>query len=160
MEAGAALVEALIDAGLDTAFTVPGESFLPVLEAMRRHRNRIQLVSVRQEGGGAFAAHAYGALSGRPAAIMVSRGPGAANASIGLHAALQDSVPMVLLIGHVRSHMRGREAFQEIDPASMFASMSKAVLQPERAEDVADAAREALRLSLAGRQCRLCLVSR
>ena len=151
MEAGAALVEALIDAGLDTAFTVPGESFLPVLEAMRRHRNRIQLVSVRQEGGGAFAAHAYGALSGRPAAIMVSRGPGAANASIGLHAALQDSVPMVLLIGHVRSHMRGREAFQEIDPASMFASMSKAVLQPERAEDVADAAREAVRLSLAGR---------
>ena len=74
MEAGAALVEIITDAGIDTAFTVPGESFLPVLEAMRLNRNRIRVISVRQEGGGSLAAHGFGQLTGRPAAVFVSRG--------------------------------------------------------------------------------------
>ena len=70
MEAGAALVEIITDAGIDTAFTVPGESFLPVLEAMRLNRNRIRVISVRQEGGGSLAAHGFGQLTGRPAAAV------------------------------------------------------------------------------------------
>jgi len=151
MEAGAALVGALIDAGVDTAFTVPGESFLAVLEALRVNRNRVRLVSVRQEGGGTMAAHAYGAIRGIPAAVFVSRGPGATNASVGLHTAHQDSVPMVLFIGQVRSHMKGREAFQEIDPHSAFASMSKTVLEPRDAAEMAKVARMAVEISISGR---------
>ena len=151
MEAGAALVGALIDAGVDTAFTVPGESFLAVLEALRLNRNRVRLVSVRQEGGGTLAANAYGAIRGVPAAVFVSRGPGATNAAIGLHTAHQDSVPMVLFIGQVRSHMKGREAFQEIDPHSAFASMTKAVLEPESADEMAKMARMAVEISVSGR---------
>lgn len=151
MEAGAALVGALIDAGVDTAFTVPGESFLAVLEALRLSRNRIRLVSVRQEGGGSMAAHGYGQIRGMPAAVFVSRGPGATNASIGLHAAHQDSVPMVMFIGQVRSYMKGREAFQEIDPHSAFASMSKAVLEPSSPDQMAETTRRAIEISIAGR---------
>jgi acetolactate synthase-1/2/3 large subunit len=151
MEAGAALVGALIDAGVDTAFTVPGESFLAVLEALRKNRNRVRLVSVRQEGGGTLAANAYGAIRGMPAAVFVSRGPGATNASIGLHTAYQDSVPLVLFMGQVRSHMKGREAFQEIDPHSAFASMAKAVLEPKDAGEMARMARLAVEISVSGR---------
>ena len=151
MEAGAALVGALIDAGVDTAFTVPGESFLAVLEALRLNRNRVRLVSVRQEGGGTLAANAYGAIRGAPAAVFVSRGPGATNASIGLHTAYQDSVPMVMFMGQVRSHMKGREAFQEIDPHSAFASMTKAVLEPSNADEMARMARLAVEISVSGR---------
>jgi len=151
MEAGAALVGALIDAGVDTAFTVPGESFLAVLEALRLNRNRVRLVSVRQEGGGTLAANAYGAIRGKPAAVFVSRGPGVTNASIGLHTAYQDSVPLVLFMGQVRSHMIGREAFQEIDPHSAFASMTKAVLEPKDATEMARMARRAVEISVSGR---------
>ena len=120
MEAGAALVNTIINAGIDTAFTVTGESFLAVLEALRSNQNRIRLVSVRQEGGGSLAAHGYAQVKRKPAAVFVSRGPGAANASIGLHAAHQDSIPMVMFLGQVRSHMKGRESFQEIDPKTSF----------------------------------------
>ena len=151
MEAGAALVEALVDAGVDTAFTVPGESFLPALEALRHRRNRIRLVSVRHEAGGSFAAHGYGALTGRPAAVFVSRGPGATNAAIGLHAAHQDSVPMVLFIGQIRSYARGREAFQEIDATAVFGSMTKAVLEPASAAELPALARRAVEIALEGR---------
>ncbi|GHD42101.1 thiamine pyrophosphate protein [Thalassobaculum fulvum] len=151
MEAGAALVEALVDAGVDTAFTVPGESFLPVVEALRHQRNRIRLVSVRHEAGGAFAAHGYGVLTGRPAAVFVSRGPGATNASIGLHAAQQDSVPLVLFIGQIRSYARGREAFQEIDATAAFGSMTKAVLEPSSPADLPALARRAVEIAVEGR---------
>ena len=148
MEAGAALVEIITDAGIDTAFTVPGESFLPVLEAMRLNRNRIRVISVRQEGGGSLAAHGFGQLTGRPAAVFVSRGPGATNASIGLHAAYQDSIPLVMFVGHVRSHMIGREAFQEIDHATTFKSMAKAVFVPSTPEEMISMAKEAIELSM------------
>ena len=106
---------------------------------------------MRHEGGCTFAALAYGARARKPAVAMVSRGPGATNAAIGVHAAHQDSVPMILMIGHVRRHMRGRESFQEIDATSMFASMSKGVFQPETPEQVISMAREAIALSMAGR---------
>ncbi|MBH67825.1 MAG: hypothetical protein CMM58_05675 [Rhodospirillaceae bacterium] len=151
MEAGAVLVETIVNAGVDTAFTVPGESFLPVLEALRINTNRIRLVSVRQEGGGSLAAHGFGQVGGKPAAVFVSRGPGATNASIGLHAAHQDSVPMVMFVGHVRSHMIGRESFQEIDHQTAFKSMSKAVFQPSTPEEMILMARQAVELSTSGR---------
>ena len=151
MEAGAALVETIINAGIDTAFTVPGESFLSVLESLRKNRNRVRLVSVRQEGGGSLAAHGYGQVKGKPAAVFVSRGPGATNASIGLHAAHQDSVPMVMFLGQIRSHMKGRESFQEIDPQTAFKSMTKAVLEPSTPLEMISMARQAIEISQAGR---------
>ena len=151
MEAGAALVNTIINAGVDTAFTVPGESFLAVLEALRSNQNRIRLVSVRQEGGGSLAAHGYAQVKRKPAAVFVSRGPGATNASIGLHAAHQDSIPMVMFLGQVRSHMRGRESFQEIDPKPSFSSMSKAVLEPKSPQEMIKMARQAIEISQSGR---------
>ncbi len=118
---GDVLVDTLIAHGVDTAFTVSGESFLAVLEALRRKRNQISLTTTRHEGGGSFAAEAFGKLTGRPAALFVSRGPGATNAAIGVHTAKQDCSPMLLFVGHVRSASQGREAFQEIDQMAMFA---------------------------------------
>ncbi len=118
--AGHALVEALIAQGVDTAFGVPGESFLAVLDGFHEHAGRIRFIACRQEGGAAFMAEAQGKLSGRPGICFVTRGPGATNASIGLHTAFQDSTPMILFIGQVASGMRDREAFQELDYRQMF----------------------------------------
>ncbi len=118
--AGHVLVEALIDQGVDTAFGVPGESFLAVLDGFHEHRDRIRFIACRQEGGAAFMAEAQGKLTGRPGICFVTRGPGATNASIGLHTAFQDSTPMILFIGQVASDQRDREAFQEVDYRQMF----------------------------------------
>ncbi len=118
--AGHALVEALIAQGVDTVFGVPGESYLAVLDGFHEHRDRIRFIACRQEGGAAFMAEAQGKLSGRPGVCFVTRGPGATNASIGLHTAFQDSTPMVLFIGQVASDQRDREAFQEVDYRQMF----------------------------------------
>jgi len=148
---GDVLVDTLIAHGVDTAFTVSGESFLAVLEALRRNRNQIRLVTTRHEGGGSFAAEAFGKLTGRPAAVFVSRGPGATNAAIGVHTAKQDSSPMLLFVGHVRSTSQGREAFQEIDQAAMFSPIAKAVLQPNNSDQIATVTAQAVALSTAGR---------
>jgi acetolactate synthase-1/2/3 large subunit len=118
--AGHALVEALLAQGVDTVFGVPGESYLAVLDGFHEHRERIRFIACRQEGGAAFMAEAQGKLSGRPGVCFVTRGPGATNASIGLHTAFQDSTPMVLFIGQVASDQRDREAFQEVDYRQMF----------------------------------------
>ena len=117
---GHALVEALIEQGVDTVFGVPGESYLAVLDGFHEHRERIRFIACRQEGGAAFMAEAQGKLSGRPGICFVTRGPGATNASIGLHTAFQDSTPMVLFIGQVASVQRDREAFQELDYRQVF----------------------------------------
>jgi acetolactate synthase-1/2/3 large subunit len=118
--AGHVLVEALVAQGVDTVFGVPGESYLAALDGFHEHRERIRFIACRQEGGAAFMAEAQGKLTGRPGVCFVTRGPGATNASIGLHTAFQDSTPMVLLIGQVASDQRDREAFQEIDYRQMF----------------------------------------
>ena len=117
---GHALVEALIEQGVDTVFGVPGESYLAVLDGLHEHRERIRFIACRQEGGAAFMAEAQGKLSGRPGICFVTRGPGATNASIGLHTAFQDSTPMILFIGQVASVQRDREAFQELDYRQVF----------------------------------------
>jgi acetolactate synthase-1/2/3 large subunit len=118
--AGHALVEALVEQGISTVFGVPGESYLAVLDGFHEHRDKIRFVACRQEGGAAFMADAQGKISGRPGVCFVTRGPGATNASIGLHTAFQDSTPMVLFIGQVAGDQRDREAFQEVDYRQMF----------------------------------------
>ena len=118
--AGHALVEALIAQGVHTAFGVPGESYLAVLDGFHEHREQIRFIACRQEGGAAFMADAQGRLSGRPGICFVTRGPGATNASIGLHTAFQDSTPLILFIGQVASDQRDREAFQELDYRQML----------------------------------------
>ena len=118
--AGHLLVEALIEQGVATVFGVPGESYLAALDGFHEHRDRIRFIACRQEGGAAFMAEAQGKLSGRPGICFVTRGPGATNASIGLHTAFQDSTPMILFIGQVASDQRDREAFQELDYRQMF----------------------------------------
>ena len=113
MNGGEALVRTLVNHGVDTAFCVPGESYLAVLEALRRHSNAIRLVTNRHESGVAYAANGYAKIASKPGVAFVSRGPGATNAAIGIHTADQDSVPVVLFIGQVPKHEIGREAFQE-----------------------------------------------
>ena len=151
MNGGEALVETLVALGVDTGFTVPGESFLNVLEALRVRRDAFRLVSTRHESGAAFAAEAFGKLSGRPAAVFVSRGPGATNAAIGIHTARQSSTPLLLFVGHVRTRSKGREAFQEIDHHRMFGPVAKAVMEPDGPADIQRTVAAAFRTATAGR---------
>jgi acetolactate synthase-1/2/3 large subunit len=123
-----ALVDQLKIHGADTVFCVPGESYLAVLDALY-DANSIGLVTCRQEGGAAMMADAYGKLTGRPGLCMVTRGPGASNASSGLHVAMQDSTPLILFIGQVARDTLEREAFQEIDYRRMFGQFAKWVAQ-------------------------------
>jgi acetolactate synthase-1/2/3 large subunit len=123
--AGHLLVECLIAQGTRHAFGVPGESYLAVLDGFHAYRERIRFIVNRQEGGAAFMAEAVGKLTGRPGVCFVTRGPGATNASIGVHTAFQDSTPMVLLVGDVASDQRDREAFQELEYTSFFGPSTK-----------------------------------
>src|SRR6266498_1110532 len=125
--AGHVLVEQLVACGVDLAFCVPGESYLPVLDGLYEHRARVRLVTARQETGAAMMAAAYGKLTGRPGICLVTRGPGASNATGGVHVARQDACPMVLLVGQVPTSNRDRVAFQEVDLRAMFAPLAKAV---------------------------------
>ncbi|WP_170216706.1 thiamine pyrophosphate-dependent enzyme [Allostella humosa] len=151
MSGGDALVATLIEHGVTVGFTVPGESFLAVLEALRRARNSIRLVNARHEGSAAFAAEAYGKIALKPAAVFVSRGPGATNASIGIHTAMQDSTPLLLFVGDVPRRVQDREAFQGVDYRRFFGAIAKAVIQPFCAEDVAEATARAWRTATSGR---------
>ena len=125
---GRLLVDCLIAQGADRIFTVPGESFLAVLDALH-DSPEVQTVICRQEGGAAFMACADGAMTGRPGVCFVTRGPGATNASIGVHVAMQDSQAMLLFIGDVDRGMKDREGFQEVDFGQMFAPLAKLVLR-------------------------------
>jgi len=153
--AGHALVEALAAQGVDTAFGVPGESFLAVLDGFHEHRDRVRFVACRQEGGAAFMADAQGKLSGRPGICFVTRGPGASNAAVGLHTAFQDSTPLVLFIGQVASDQRDREAFQEVDYRQMFGpgtlGFAKWVAQIDSPDRVPEYVARAFRTALQGR---------
>lgn len=151
MDGGQALVRTLIEHGVDTAFSVPGESYLPILRAIQNSANAIRLITPRHESGVTFAAEAFGKLAGRPAAGFVSRGPGATNASIGVHTAAQDSTPLLLFVGHVPTPTKGREAFQEIDYHQMFGKIAKAVLEPESSAQIPDVVARAVTLTMAGR---------
>ena len=134
--AGHLLVECLVEQGVTHAFGVPGESFLAVLDGFHAYKDHIQFITNRQEGGAAFMAEAQGKLTGRPGICFVTRGPGATNASIGIHTAFQDSTPMVLFVGDVGSDFRDREAFQEVDYNSFFGPNTKGLAKRvERVDD-------------------------
>src|SRR5215510_1734291 len=117
------LVDQLVLNGVRHAFCVPGESYLAVLDALCDRD--VALTVCRQEGGAAMMAEAVGKATGRPGICFVTRGPGATNASPGIHIARQDSTPMVVFVGQVARRMRGREAFQELDYRAVFGSMTK-----------------------------------
>ncbi len=123
--AGHLIVECLVAQGVTHAFGVPGESYLAVLDGFHAYRDAIRFIINRQEGGAAFMAEAAGKLTNRPGVCFVTRGPGATNASIGVHTAFQDSTPMVLFVGDVASDQRDREAFQEVEYTSFFGPSTK-----------------------------------
>jgi acetolactate synthase-1/2/3 large subunit len=146
---GQILVDALQIHGVETVFGVPGESYLDVLDAL--HDSQIRFIVNRQEGGAAFMAEAYGKLTGRPGICFVTRGPGATNASIGVHTAYQDSTPMILFIGQVGNDFIDREAFQEIDYRRMYGQMAKWVAQIDRADRIPEYLARAFQVATSGR---------
>lgn len=134
--AGHLIVECLVAQGVSHAFGVPGESYLAVLDGFHKYRDKIRFVINRQEGGAAFMAEAAGKLTNRPGICFVTRGPGATNASIGVHTAFQDSTPMVLFVGDVASDQRDREAFQEVDYSVFLGPSTKGMAKRvERIDD-------------------------
>jgi acetolactate synthase-1/2/3 large subunit len=148
---GQVLVDQLRVHGVDTVFAVPGESYLAALDALGDARDAIRLVVCRHEGGAANMAEAYGKLTGRPGICFVTRGPGATNASIGVHTALQDSTPMLLLVGQVARDTTDREAFQEIDFRRMFGQMAKWVTQVDDPRRLPELVSHAFYLAVSGR---------
>ena len=153
---GQLLVDQLKIHGADLAFCVPGESYLPVLDALYENRDSIKLITCRHESGAANMAEAYGKLTGKPGICLVTRGPGATNASIGVHTAFQDSTPMILFIGQVGNDFVEREAFQEIDYRRMFGQMAKWVAQIDRADRVPEFIARAYQVPPAGAWGRWC----
>lgn len=147
---GRLLVDCLIAQGTDRVFTVPGESFLAVLDALH-DSPQVQTVICRQEGGAAFMACADGAMTGRPGVCFVTRGPGATNASIGVHVAMQDSQPMLLFIGDVDRGMKDREGFQEVDFGQMFGPLAKLVLRIDDPKRIPEYIARAWSVAQAGR---------
>lgn len=143
------LVDQLVIQGVDRVFCVPGESFLAVLDAL--HDAPIEIVTCRHEGGAAMMAEAYGKLTGRPGVLFCSRGPGASNASSGLHVAWQDSTPMIMFIGQNPRDVLTREGFQEVDYRRMFGTQAKAVLQLDDAARSSEYVTRAFQLALSGR---------
>jgi len=149
--AGHLLVDCLIEQGVTHVFGVPGESYLAVLDGFHQRADRIHFVTNRQEGGAAFMAEAHGKLTGRPGVCCVTRGPGATNASIGVHTAFQDSTPMVLLVGDVASDCRDREAFQEVDFFRFFGPLAKRVERIDDARRVPEYISRAFATAMQGR---------
>lgn len=148
---GQILVDALRIHGVERVFCVPGESYLAALDAFHDVQDDIDLIVCRQEGGAAYMADAYGKLTGKPGICFVTRGPGATNASIGVHTAFQDSTPMLLFIGQVASDQVEREAFQELDYRRMFGQMSKWVVQIDDAARIPELVSQAFHRAVNGR---------
>jgi len=146
------IVQALIANGVDHVFCVPGESYLAVLDALEDARDHIRLIACRHEAGAANMAEAYGKLTGRPGVCMVTRGPGATHASVGVHTAEQDSTPLILLIGQVERAHLGRGAFQEMDHAAVFGSFAKWAGQIEDPDQTSAMMRRAFEVALEGRR--------
>ena len=145
------LVECLINQGVDKIYGVPGESYLSVLDALYDFSNKINFISTRHESAASFMAEAYGKLTGEVGICFVTRGPGATNASIGVHTAMQNSSPMVLFIGQIGRDMTEREAFQEIDYKAYFGSISKWVVQVNNADRLPEIIGRAFSVALSGR---------
>jgi acetolactate synthase-1/2/3 large subunit len=145
------LVDALLTHGVERVFCVPGESFLAVLDSLHDETERIETVVCRHEAAAANMAEAIGKLTGRPGVALVTRGPGATHASIGVHTAFQDSTPMILLIGQCAREHLDREAFQEIDYRRMFGQMAKWVAQIDDPKRIPEYLSHAFHIATSGR---------
>jgi len=145
------LVEVLVAEGVTHVFCVPGESYLPVLDALTDVKHKIEVICCRHEAGAANMAAAYGKLTGRPGICMVTRGPGATHASIGIHTAQQDSAPMIMFVGQVARAYKGLEAFQELDYVSVFGSMTKWTAEIDQSARIAEFTSRAFSIAAQGR---------
>src|SRR3712207_5892697 len=148
--AGSVAVQVLAGAGVRRFYTVPGESFLEILDAVEQHPE-LSLVSTRHESGAAFMAEADAKLTGVPAVAMATRGVGASNLAIGVHTARKDSTPMLVLLGHVETTFLGREAFQEVDLAAFYAPITKWAATVHRADRLVEFVERGLRIATSGR---------
>ncbi len=146
---GELLVDCLKAQNVERVFSVPGESYLAVLDGL--YQSGIQNIVARQEGGAAMMAEADGKLTGRPGIAMVTRGPGACNASAGVHIAKQDSTPMILFVGQIGRDMKGREAFQEVDYRAMFTDLAKWVEEIDDANRIPEIISHAYHVAMSGR---------
>ncbi|MFC5387519.1 thiamine pyrophosphate-binding protein [Aquamicrobium segne] len=146
---GQLIVEALEANAVERIFCVPGESYLAVLDAL--HDSKIDTIVCRQEGGAAMMADCQGRLTGRPGICFVTRGPGATNASAGIHIAMQDSVPMILFIGQIAAHAKYREAFQEVDYHAFFGDIAKWVVEIDDAARIPELVTRAFAVATSGR---------
>ncbi|MFC5585598.1 thiamine pyrophosphate-binding protein [Nitratireductor kimnyeongensis] len=146
---GQLIVDSLEANGVDRIFSVPGESYLAVLDAL--HDSKIRNIVCRQEGGAAMMADCHGRLTGQPGICFVTRGPGATNASPGVHIAMQDSTPMILFIGQVASHAREREAFQEVDYRAFFGPIAKWATEIDNAARIPEILTRAFSVATSGR---------
>ncbi|HVY19342.1 MAG TPA: thiamine pyrophosphate-binding protein [Bauldia sp.] len=143
------IAEALVANGVERIFCVPGESYLALLDAL--YDTNIAVTVFRHEGAAAMAAEAWGKLTGHPGIVMVTRGPGATNASGGIHVARQDSTPVIMFVGQVARWMRGREAFQEVDLRAAFTPLAKWADEIERADHVPEVVSRAFHVAVSGR---------
>ncbi|MDP4022550.1 thiamine pyrophosphate-binding protein [Methylobacterium sp. NEAU 140] len=143
------LVDQLVIQGVDRLSCVPGESYLAVLDAL--HDAAVDVIVCRQEGGASIMAEAAGKLTGRPGICFVTRGPGATNASAGVHIAKQDSTPMILFVGQIARRMRGREAFQEVDYRQSFSDFAKWAVEIDEADRIPEIVARAFRVAMQGR---------
>src|SRR5471032_1830843 len=145
------VVDALLTHGVERVFCVPGESFLAILDSLHDETSRIQTIVCRHEAAAANMAEAVGKLTGRPGVALVTRGPGACHASVGVHTAFQDSTPMILLIGQVGRDMIDREAFQEIDYRQMFGPIAKWAAQIDVTSRIPEYIARAYHVATSGR---------
>ena len=145
------LVECLANQGTKKIFGVPGESYLSVINALIDYSSQIQWIGARQEGGASFMAAAYAQLTGKTGICFVTRAPGAANASIGIHTAFQGSIPLILFIGQVSSNISGREAFQELDYKEMYSGMAKWVYEIQDVDRIPEILSRAFNIANNGR---------
>lgn len=150
MTAAQAIVECIKRENIDKVFCVPGESYLPVLDALYDEPS-IQVISARHEGGAAFMAEGYAKTSQKPGVVLATRGVGAGNLTIGVHTAFQDSTPMVVFLGQVHSKIRGREGFQEVDLDQFFKPISKWAVEVKDAERMPEIVQRAFRIAQSGR---------
>ena len=148
---GHILADALVAQGVTHAFCVPGESYLDLLDGLYNQRNRIELVTCRFEAGAVHMAEAYGKLTGEPGVAIVTRGPGACHAAIGVHVAFQDSTPLVLIVGQIPFEETDRESFQEVDYRKMFAPLAKWVTQIDDAARIPELMAHAFDVARSGR---------
>lgn len=146
---GKLIVEALEANGVERMYCVPGESYLAVLDAL--YDSPIQSIVCRQEGGAAMMADCHGRLTGKPGICFVTRGPGATNASAGIHIARQDSIPLIMFIGQVASHAKEREAFQEVDYRAFFGPIAKWATEIDDAARIPEIVTRAFSIATSGR---------